>query len=260
MLTTFVCSYGDYSPKSNIGKPFFIVWSVFAVPTMTVWIQEMSATVIAAVNEWTNVLAEFTVLPEKGVFKIMMDKNQGLKQWLNGFVQRKAEKRRVRVGLQLQNPDDIALARVETAGSDSGRMAGQEGSAPDVTPVDGNERTVNGGEQDAHHDLARQLAQTIKAVAHDLPADPPKRYSFEEWVRFMMLIRFSRWERGQGRETAENKVAGQDDEEGVIEWDWLGENSPMLADITEAQWLLNRLCESLSRYTRRQAWLVSREA
>jgi potassium channel subfamily K len=28
--------YGDFAPKSNAGKPFFVVWSLVAVPTMTI--------------------------------------------------------------------------------------------------------------------------------------------------------------------------------------------------------------------------------
>ncbi len=34
----------------------------------------------------------------------------------------------------------------------------------------------------------------------------------------------------------------------------------MLADITEAEWVLDRLCESLNRYTRRQSTRVSDSA
>jgi len=47
--------------------------------------------------------------------------------------------------------------------------------------------------------------------------------------------------------------SSSDDREDLVEWDWIGEDSPMLADITEAEWVLDRLCESLNRYTKRQA-------
>ncbi len=42
-----------------------------------------------------------------------------------------------------------------------------------------------------------------------------------------------------------------EDEQGLVEWDWIGENSPMLADEGESEWLLDRLCESLDRYMTR---------
>lgn len=35
---------------------------------------------------------------------------------------------------------------------------------------------------------------------------------------------------------------------GLIEWDWIGKNSPMMADQHECEWVLDRLCESLDRY------------
>lgn len=267
-LITSCGSYGDFSPKSNIGKPFFIVWSIFAVPTLTVLIQEMGATVSAAVNNCTIAFASFTVLPEKGIFKVALDKNPAFKEWMAGFVQRKAEEKRVRDGFQIQDPDEIALERVGTANSGNRRLddEGDVGTdiksdkqaTPEAPRTDDGEICDTVDNDDMDHDLARQLAKTIKGVAQDLRSHPPKRYSFEEWVRFTKLIRFSRRDGGQDLEVIEEEIAQQEEEEGLVEWDWLGENSPMLADITEAEWVLDRLCESLDRYTRRQAFLVSR--
>lgn len=258
-LTESIGRYGDLSPKSNIGKPFFIVWSVFAVPTITVLIQEMSATVISAVNSWTMTLADFTVLPKKGIFKVALDKNPGLKEWVTTLAQRKAGGKRVREGFQVQDPDDLTLERLGTAGSENETLDEEEEIAPH-TMLDNNDGEVRDGVGDGgtDHDLAGELANTIKGVAQDLRAQPPVRYSFEKWVHFTKLIRFSRQDRGQDLETIEEEMAEQEEEEGLVEWDWLGENSPMLADITEAEWVLNRLCESLSRYTKRQANSISR--
>ena len=131
------------------------------------------------------------------------------------------------------------------------------------------------------HDLARDLFQTIKSVAHDFRSEKPKRYTYEEWSHFTKLVRFSRrqrqrrqrrrqpWEeyndsddddyenyleqRDDEGEGENEEDDGDDDSNDPIEWDWIGEGSPMLADITEAEWVLDRLCESLNRYTRRQA-------
>jgi potassium channel subfamily K len=38
----------------------------------------------------------------------------------------------------------------------------------------------------------------------------------------------------------------------LLNWDWIGENSPMLATQTEPEWVLDRLCESLIRYVSTQ--------
>ncbi|XHG05559.1 hypothetical protein AWENTII_008778 [Aspergillus wentii] len=39
-----------------------------------------------------------------------------------------------------------------------------------------------------------------------------------------------------------------EDEYGILNWDWIGETSPMVASQTEPEWVLERLCESLVRY------------
>ena len=33
--------YGDFAPQSNSGKPFFVFWSLLAIPTLTILISNM---------------------------------------------------------------------------------------------------------------------------------------------------------------------------------------------------------------------------
>src|SRR3569833_1177929 len=227
----FLNRYGDFSPKSNAGRPFFIVWSLIAVPTMTILIQERSSTVVSAVNRGTFTLADWTVLPKKGVMKKFLEDHPTLRQNLTRLSERRQERRRLKRGFQQQNPDE---------------------ETPQGTSIDSDmekERKLERlAQEDSEHELARQLASTIKTVVKDLRANPPRRYEYEQWVQFTKLIRFSK--------VSKEEVELLEEEEGQVEWDWIGENSPMLADITEAEWVLDRLCESLNRYTRRQARAV----
>ena len=57
------------------------------------------------------------------------------------------------------------------------------------------------------------------------------------------MIRFS-WE-------SKTEVERDEDEAGMLEWDWIGDDSPMLADKTEPEWVLEKLCDSLDRFIRR---------
>jgi potassium channel subfamily K len=41
-------------------------------------------------------------------------------------------------------------------------------------------------------------------------------------------------------------------EEGLVNWDWIGDDSPMMSGVTESEWLLERLCESLVRLEKRK--------
>lgn len=55
--------YGDLYPMSNSGKPFFVLWSLLAVPTLTILISNMGDTVVKGVKEATIWLGEISFLP-----------------------------------------------------------------------------------------------------------------------------------------------------------------------------------------------------
>lgn len=88
-----------------------------------------------------------------------------------------------------------------------------------------------------------KLAGAIRTTAADVRTAPSKKYSYEAWVQFTRLIRFS-WE-------SKTEVEQEESEEGMIEWDWIGDDSPMLADKGEPEWVLDKLCDSLDRFIRR---------
>ncbi|KAI9872785.1 MAG: Potassium channel, partial [Watsoniomyces obsoletus] len=91
--------------------------------------------------------------------------------------------------------------------------------------------------------MTRKLAFEIRKTADDLCHRPGRRYSYEEWVEFTRLIRFTKMEL--------EELEHDEDQEGVVEWDWLDENSPMLSEQSESEWILDRLCESLMRLLRK---------
>ncbi|KAK1827616.1 voltage-gated potassium channel [Podospora conica] len=219
--------YGDVSPKSAAGKPLFVVWSLAAVPVVTVLVLQMSCTVVAAVNRGTFTLADWTIMPRRGVVASFLKRHPAL----HGVVTRFFARRRVRRGFLVQDPGSRS---VEPAGMD----LEEEGEGEDG---DGEEAPVPEGPPLTEHDVAEELTGAIKGVAHDLRRRRPRRYTYDEWKRFIGLMRF-------GCEQDRGGVEG-----GVSPWDWIGEDSPLLANITEAEWVLDRLCESLNRYTRRQA-------
>ncbi|KAI0022541.1 hypothetical protein F4780DRAFT_777605 [Xylariomycetidae sp. FL0641] len=225
-VTLLTVGYGDLSPESNVGKAFFIVWSLIAVPSITVLIQVLSDTVVAGFNRATNVL-----LPEKGFLQAFLDSHPA--HWMTRVIEGRILQKRVEAGFQVQDPDEPAVADA----SNPHKGIDEEQSNAGIL-----DRARKGSLSE--HQFAHQLAHAIRSVARDLQADPPKRYSFEEWAYFTRLIRFSSSDtNGDAAETCEEGEA-------LVEWDWIGEDSPMLADSTESEWVLDRLCESLNRYTR----------
>lgn len=65
-ISLLTIGYGDLAPKSNPGRCFFVIWSLIAVPTMTILVSDLGDTVVAKFKKWSDELADFTVLPKEG--------------------------------------------------------------------------------------------------------------------------------------------------------------------------------------------------
>lgn len=212
-VSLLTIGYGDMSPRSNAGKPFFVVWSLIAVPTMTVLISDMGDTVISSFKRGTFRLGDMTILPKAGLWHDLLKSNP----WLWRLVSRRAEKKRLKAGFP---------------------VGPVEGEYPPTLSL---EQLADDSLSEA--DLTQHLAWAIRKTADDLQHAPDKCYSFEEWCEFTRLIRF----------TKEGLAQLEYDEEvdGVVDWDWLEDSSPMLSAKSEPEWVLDRLCESLLRLIKR---------
>ena len=211
-VSLLTIGYGDLAPESNPGRPFFVLWSLIAVPTMTILISDLGSTVINKFKHGTFKLADFTVLPKEGVWREIIDRHPWIWNWIQQRKKRRESRRRLEEGFQV----------------------GPEPEPPIPTP------TIEELAKDmpSKEELARRLAQKIRQTADDIKDAPHKRYAYEEWVEFTQLIRF----------TANKKADTDSEEEGLIEWDWIGEDSPMMSKGSEAEFVLDRLCESMQRY------------
>ncbi|KAI9663088.1 MAG: Potassium channel [Bathelium mastoideum] len=221
-VSLLTIGYGDYAPKSNAGRPIFIVWSLIAVPTMTVLISHMGDTIIAGFKEGTFTVADWTLLPKKGIWRAFLNKNPRLLNRIQKREETREANKRVEEGFQTGlDGDDQAL--------------------PTPTIVELATEKLD------EHALAKKLASAIRKTAYDLKhdKDDQKRYTYEDWAEFTRLIRFTS---KRGREEIDDE-----EEDGLIDWDWIGEDSPMMAGQSEAEFVLDRLCESMTRFIRRQA-------
>lgn len=223
--------YGDITPKSNPGRPFFVVWSLIAVPTMTILISKMSDTILQVVNNATNWIAEFTVLPKSGRYREFALKHP----ILYDLLLRRTEAKRIRRGFR------VGVNDVEDENT------GDNASSDDYDRARPPPRTIEQLARDrapSRRQLARDLVFAIRRVSHDVSENGIKRYKYEEWVEFTELIRFT----DPNRMNQSSTLELNENEYGLIQWDWIGEDSPMLAEQTEPEWVLNRLTESLLRY------------
>jgi potassium channel subfamily K len=243
-VSLLTIGYGDFTPQSNAGRPFFVMWSLIAIPTMTMLISQMSDTVVESFKRATNVVGDYVVLPQSQVYKTSL----GRIPCIARFILSRQEKQRIERGFPVEggkaeegrnppqtdesNNDDVATAHPQQT---------LEELARDPTPLE----------------LAQQLAFAIRRAARHAREGKRKRYSYEEWVEFTRLIQFTdprARSTSQRRQAEDSEVTSEptEDEYGLLNWDWIGENSPMLAKQSEPEWVLDRLCESLIRYVSTQ--------
>ncbi|KAF2764407.1 voltage-gated potassium channel [Teratosphaeria nubilosa] len=190
---TFVClltiGYGDYSPDSNAGRAFFVVWSLMAVPSLTILISNMGDTFVQWFSDATLWLGSVTVLPtEKGVEAstrtILRRLSAYMQQAFQHFTlpgisghtpKMKHEKRISSEEHERQVMDRLAerlTSHIEQEEPDEARQAEKEG--------DELQRDIHF----YHYVLARECRNLQK----DLGNSPNKQYNWQEWEYFLKLI------------------------------------------------------------------------
>ncbi|GME65430.1 potassium channel [Neofusicoccum parvum] len=261
--------YGDYYPKSNSGKPFFVVWSIIAVPTLTILISNMGDTVVKSFSELTIWLGSLTVLPQESGFRATLksnvaklrhnplfqrDSNLPDFQEPPGFLRRGKKGHQDQVSADMQSRIESAainrlmnhLAEEELAEAEE---AGQHGD-PLVRDI---------------HFYHYVLATEMRKVMRDVNASPPKQYSYQEWAYYLRLVGqdeanpsghrkpLSKPKRGEKQEPDIGAGAGtmKFDGEQAYAWSWLGTRSPLMGSKSEAEWILERLSKVLEHELRR---------
>ncbi|KIW50280.1 hypothetical protein PV05_11882 [Exophiala xenobiotica] len=286
--TLLTIGYGDFIPMSNSGKPFFVFWSLLAVPTLTILISNMGDTVVKAIKDATIWLGEITVLPsdessarerlQHGLHKATMGKVSSPHPDIEDGSEEDA-------GFQELHP---GLARLFRAGGEQRRpdkryRANRDELAKDFEQsekVDESEARDHGDrlEEDEHH-YRHVLISQIRKVYADTTASTPKRYSYDEWVYFLRLLGederdatshkhapeledlTSRHDDDATRQKA-FELAGQEGAYGKgnekapdkkrekVKWSWIGNRSPLMGDKEEAEWLLEKMFERLEESLR----------
>lgn len=234
-VSLLTIGYGDLSPRSNAGKPFFIFWSLIAVPTMTILVSDLGDTAISGFKQ--------KVLEYGGLAFLGKGRGWGV-DW---FMSEKAklQRRLSKVGISYDRTPKIE--------------SGEQGPKVDRRQQDQDEeeripRTIEDlvNEDLSEAVLTKRLAYALQRVQEDLKNEPDKRYSYEEWAEFTRLIRFTRLDKTlEGSENPSKQLEYDEAIDGLIEWDWLDNKSPMTSEQSEVQWVMDRLLESLIRTFKR---------
>lgn len=212
--TLLTIGYGDFYPSSPSGKPFFVTWSLVAVPAMTVLISNMGDTVVGWVQDVTVWASSWTILPERPA---VMARRTVRRQ--KHKIQRSKPGSRKESG-DVVSPPLKALSRGSEGASTSYpplQSLGNSGNHlphpfhsdclptqnepyPETPALDNEialeqdiERIGNTAEhfeeEEGRRDsLAARLAREISILAKDLGLKSPKKYDWEDWVRWLDML------------------------------------------------------------------------
>ncbi|KAJ8062859.1 hypothetical protein OCU04_008114 [Sclerotinia nivalis] len=245
--------YGDYYPQSNSGKPFFVFWSLLAVPSLTILISNMGDTIIKGIRDFTLWIGNSTILPgEKGV-------RHSLKETINKLTFGK-------IFEVSELPPGIEGAAIPR---NADRTTGHESAKND--PESAAQR-VQGGRVDIETNRARKQAEEndrlpknrhdyhcllikeIGKVMRHLNSSPPRKYSFDEWAWYLKLIGDDESEAGNHRKAVRKPEDGKElggakgeCEDSGEKWSWVGNRSPLMGNKEESEWVLERLHRTLER-------------
>ena len=175
--------FGDYKPFSNSGKPFFVFWSLLAVPTLTILISNMGDTIVKGVRDLTLYLGEFTLLPGE------VGTKQRLKQLMG----------RLRFDVLLEGGkahimDEPPGFSGEKSSSEEENHEAGSGSAADhlAREYEREELEAAGAAKEQGdkleenvHEYHYLLIREFRNVMKHLDENPPRKYTYEEWAWFL---------------------------------------------------------------------------
>ncbi|OAP57178.1 hypothetical protein AYL99_07916 [Fonsecaea erecta] len=242
--------YGDFYPQTNSGKPAFVFWSLIALPTLTVLIGAIGDTISDLVASSTLWLSRHA--PE--ALSI-----------LRGAKSAAAKKRNREGAFQEAKPagfmDDESAVEGDFGDQNIAKairaLGGREqnnASGTDTNPEDAREAQALLSAYRLHI-----LLREMQNVVQHLDAQPPRKYTYEEWTWFLKLIYEDESLTPSHRHPWEHEVpvAAPLREKGDQKWSWLGQESPLMSMEDEPKWVLTRLLEVAQRKSKRKGdfWL-----
>lgn len=249
-VSLMTIGYGALYPQTYFGRAFFVLWSLLAVPTLTILISSLEDTVGAGVRDLTLMIGRFTILPE----------DVSPVERLRRILRRASPLKETDIAEQGITIDEERRLHLHHLHPDaegevsSGRKEGQDHYSVRPCP------------KNVCHALV--LSIEIQRIVKDLHASPPRKYSYEEWARFLGLMTVDSSseedddedERVRGSSTDEQRSSRNrpDNNDRDQPGFWLGDRSPLMSEEDEAEWIVARLCRALETLLREERERVTR--
>ncbi|KAI9640725.1 hypothetical protein NHQ30_011034 [Ciborinia camelliae] len=245
--------YGDFYPQSNSGKPFFVFWSLLAIPSLTILISNMGDTIIKGIRDFTLWIGNSTILPgEKGV-------RHSLKETTNKMTFGKLFKVS-ELPAAPRNVDESTGRRAAKNVPESEAQRAED-NLEDTETKQAREQGVEDDRlPENRHDYHCLLITEIGKVMKHLNSSPPRKYTFDEWAWYLKLIGEDESVAGYHRRPIVKLRRNHDDDDDELggakgdgredrgeKWSWAGNRSPLMGNKEESEWVLERLHRTLER-------------
>jgi potassium channel subfamily K len=255
--------YGDYKPESSAGKSFFVLWTLLAIPTLTILISHMGDTIIKTFTDLVLWAGTVTILPGDSAMRENI----------------KLVFQRVFKGVHI-NPREFAGANQPPGFlpySEKQNLGMTDGSSNSNDDLDYQTRLRNDIvdrfakhiAEDELQDMKRSndpdaydrynfvyvlLRELIDVMTH-LSDEKPKKFSYRDWAWYLKLLgqdeddenlhsRPLQTLHGGCNEHDRGKAAGKKKN---LKWSWMGVRSPLMSKKTEAGWIAEKLSEVLEQ-------------
>ncbi|KAK2686119.1 hypothetical protein QWA68_015182 [Fusarium oxysporum] len=206
--------YGDLAPVSNLGRSFYVFWSLLALPTMTILISNAGDTVVRIVRDGIILIGSVTILPnDRGFVRnvkslvsiITFEKTFGDRG--TGHDDAGASSKDIDQQLPTdQPPFAITSSRnIQPYARSTSSFQNNLGNLPTGA------------------DLQFLLMSEIRVVIDHLKESKPHHYTFDQWAWYLKLI-------GEDEHNPRTpcRVDQQKDGHKISEkWSWVGNQSPL---------------------------------
>jgi potassium channel subfamily K len=188
--------YGDFYPQSNSGKPFFVFWSLLAVPSLTILISNMGDTIVKGIRDLTLWIGNFTLLPgEKGVKATLKESannltrgrffDEEIKEQAPGILGASNKRGGTDSDSEDGDGDDQHHPKNDPE-SAAQRVAGDHEKSETARAKKQGEKGDEIPKTKRHYHLV--LIKEIGKVMKHLNSNPPRKYTFDEWAWYLKLI------------------------------------------------------------------------
>lgn len=239
----YVClltiGYGDYIPNSDASKPFFVVWSLLSVPVLTIFINNLIDAVYGSFREvWPSFVRSVHYYRPHCMGIPRLRPTAQVSQNLPSRHHSIAGRMRADIELRFRGANDL-LESVFPGPDESSES--QENSTVGMSEADLRTRCLL---------LARGLGVIIK----DLVAEPGKKYSYQQWVYYLNLMRPAMPPQSTNEDAQRTEGSGSERNSGADQLptlrplssvQWASRGTPILLP-NEAEWLLLRVSSELT--------------